>query len=599
MRKKETNQAQHLVKLGSAQEKQDAAQLKQGTAQLKPGTALVIKVLLIFLLLLTTVLTGCQSKTLAPGDEPTSQGEVNAQVEANARVEPSEEYNTASDADVLEDMKKYRFFKGNVLIDEEQSWKSKFEDASHGEGSAQLAVEELIAYDANTQKAYIVTRSLKYTSQHLVTVNDLHGTFIDKRPVDATGELTECYGLGVDQDGTFDLSGLPVRIDQVETRFYTIPATHNTQWVAYRSAGDTIRWSIERIGPPEFALDSQLQQIPMLDTIANTKTYGNRQSAMYEATNRLWNVKGTVDYSYDKIDSAQALDYLRSQIQAIKLANGYVSPAALASLGGDYLKLWEALDQLAHYSHQAASAGQSIFMMPVTNPPEIAQLNREKLTDALDNMTEIGKQSDAFDLLPEGEGFVLDLETRIAALKGAKERYVGLTSPNAEDKAALVERLAPFLGYLQRYEEAVQGLMTKAEGERTLSVHKEALRALMAKGFSEAGAGELNMEAQVEMPQGYPLEVLPIPESGRLVMAEALEGGGFNLTFVDQATEAKLVQKYEALLSRHSEYSKMKIQGMTIITANKAPWSMSVTIGPNQLTEEGGMMVNLTAVPLE
>ncbi|MGL5257572.1 MAG: hypothetical protein ACRC76_11065, partial [Proteocatella sp.] len=46
------------------------------------------------------------------------------------------------------------------------------------------------------------------------------------------------------------------------------------------------------------------------DSISDSKTYGNRESRVYEATSRLWNVKGSFDYSYEKIDANKALDEL-------------------------------------------------------------------------------------------------------------------------------------------------------------------------------------------------------------------------------------------------------------------------------------------------
>lgn len=536
------------------------------------------------ILLTFLCLVGCQPKVnqdqIMDVTNTGSQGESSG--DKDIGVNEAIVFSDVSDTDILKIMGGYGFFIGDVLIDEEQKWQSKYQDASHGEGNAKLAVKELIAYDPATQKAYIIVRTLKYESQHMVTVNDIQGNFSGRSPISASGELIECYGLGQYNDGVLDFTGLPIRMDQVETNFYTRPATHNSQWVAYRSIGDSVRWSIERIGPPEYAVDAQLHQLATIDTVTNTKTYGNRESAMYEATNRLWQVKGTVDYRYTKIDHLKALDYLKTQIRELELANSYVSPSGLASLGSDYSKLWEALDQLAGYSHQAIRAGQSILFMPVTYPEAVAQVNRDRLNQALAQMSDIGKQSPIFGLLPEGQGFAADLEARVVAQKSAKEIYI-----------------APFLGYLQRYEEAVQSLMVLPENERTPNAQKAVLKTLLAQGFSAEGTQALDMAGQVPMPDGYPLEILPVPKDGRLVMAETIEDGGFNLTYIDLTPEAKIIEKYVVLLSAHPEYTKITIQGMTMITANKAPWSISVTIGKNQLTEEGGMMVNITLVPLE
>lgn len=547
------------------------------------------KVLL--LLLVFICMMGCQPNVNQNQD---AQGNESPE-STNSAEAPSD----IEDADILQMLNDYLFFIGDVMIDEEQKWQSKYQDASHGEGNAQLAVNELIAYDPETQKAYIIARTLKFESQHMVTVNDINGNFAGRSPIDASGELTECYGLGQNQGGKLDFSGLPVRMDQIETTFYTHPATHNSQWVAFRSIADTVRWSVERIGPPDTALDPQLQQITLLDTIANTKTYGNLQSAMYEATRRLWQVKGTVDYSYSKISSVQALDYLKTKLNASKVTEGFTSPLVLNSLGGDYLKIWEALDQIARYSHQSLSAGQSILFMPVTYPEDIIHVNRDKLSEALAQLAEIGKHGSVFGLFPEGQSFTAQLIASVDALKAAENDYLGLSGTNSKNKEALESALRPFLAYLLRYEDAVLGLMDLPENERTTNVQKEIIGTLLAGGFSDEGLQALDMEAEVEVPEGYPLAVLPLPDHGRLVLAEVIETGGFNLTFVDPTTEAELVEKYVALLSSRSEYNLMKIQGMTILTANQSPWTMSVTIGTNQLTEEGGMMINLTVVPLE
>lgn len=205
----------------------------------------------------------------------------------------------------------YQFFKGNFVISEEQHWTSKYQDASHGEGHAILNSSEYLVYDPNSQKFYIIARSMSYDNNHKVTVNDMHGDYIQASDINAVGNLDEFYGNGfvINHNDIYliDFSSNPVRIDASKMSIFTMPEINDKQWVEYHSTADNIRLGDAKVFPPYSYQNKNLSKVSLKQSIGDFKAYKNEENLTYEDTARVLNINGKFDYAYEKIDAKTAL----------------------------------------------------------------------------------------------------------------------------------------------------------------------------------------------------------------------------------------------------------------------------------------------------
>lgn len=211
-------------------------------------------------------------------------------------------------------LKNYTFYRGVTNVYEKQSWKSKYADGSSGTGEANYVSEELLIYDGATKKSYIVSRRLNYDSQHLITVNDMSGKFIQKANVNAIGYLTEYYGTGllqikVAEDNSqsaiikyvLNFSNNPVRFDNENNLMFTDPPTKKENWVTYLTTEGTYREGGARVFTPEDLTLNQIGQMPNIENFSEVKTYNSDQTQVWEATDRFWNSAGSFSCKYEKI----------------------------------------------------------------------------------------------------------------------------------------------------------------------------------------------------------------------------------------------------------------------------------------------------------
>lgn len=206
----------------------------------------------------------------------------------------------------------YEFFKGNFVISEEQRWTSKYQDASHGEGRAVFNSSEYLVYDPNSQKFYIIARSMTYDNNHKAIVNDMHGNYIQASDINAIGNLDEFYGNGfvINQNDiyTIDFSSNPVRIDASKMIIFTMPEVNDKQWVEYHSTADNVRLGDAKVFPPDSYQNKNLSKVTLNQSIGDFKAYENEEKLISEDTSRVLNVNGKFDYAYEKIDAKKALD---------------------------------------------------------------------------------------------------------------------------------------------------------------------------------------------------------------------------------------------------------------------------------------------------
>lgn len=228
-------------------------------------------------------------------------------------------------------LKNQAFYKGTVTIFEKQSWKSRGTDGSSGIGEATLTSEEILIFDKDNNKSYIVGRYLSYNSQHTVTVNDMNGKYLGTDNVSANGELTEFYGVGLlmkvdinnasasaNLQNIFDFGMNPLRMDNKQKLIYTNPPPNKEEWVTYISIADTTRLGSARIFVPESRVIEILNLVPGLSNINYSRGYNKDETHAFEATNRFFIPVGTFSCDYKKITNEEAMKEIAKILDKIE-----------------------------------------------------------------------------------------------------------------------------------------------------------------------------------------------------------------------------------------------------------------------------------------
>ncbi|MBS4024658.1 MAG: hypothetical protein KGZ96_03170 [Clostridia bacterium] len=530
----------------------------------------------------------------------------------------------------------YSFYQGVATVMEDQSWESRGTDGSHGEGDAVLTSDEYLVYDETTKIMYILARNLTYRSSHIVTVNDLNGYYLNTANVSAKGELAEYYYLGIVYDGkNVSFSGLPVRFDVNSLMVYTRPATKNTLWVEYTSTADTVRLGSDRVMPPDISTNETLQQLPNLDHISDEKTYGNKETRVYEATTRLWNLKGRFDYTYKKITLEDMLQGVKA-ISDSELNNDTFSKMVepLPEVWKETTKYVDMLDNV-----MVASAGMSTILNGVDDLENSVEGKDVDIIDIIRNQEEFNELKDELKTQLANqredstkrslEGFVLDQED-----ENLKESFLPFTetidvlllrfkdysskideSINLMNQENMDVNLETLHLYVEKTKVESEGLLelfeltrekiTRALVEDPLIRLDEFYREWPIVFYSMEGRkSQVDMENGVQLPLGYPKDIVSIINESSVVMTDVIpstgdDKEGYMVTIKVDKEEIEIVNYYEEVLKKYQEYNRISMAGMTILNANKDDYYITVMISKNSFGGEEEFMVQITIVDEE
>jgi len=298
------------------------------------------------LLLLLTCVSGCFFSK--PGKPPLALATVDSLDEDDLLEAVSRETLTAEERESLKGklLQNYTFYQGRVTIFENQKWTSKWSDGSSGYGDTTLSTDEILVYDHNTQKSYIIVRYMSCTGLHHIIVNDPEGNNIGEADVTHSGELYEFYGTGLlwrknlesavasaemplTDQYTINFGANPVRIDNQRSVIFTYPVPRQRDWVSYTSIAGTERRGDVRMWPPEeYPKNTDLDQVPALSNISGNNTYNANQTWAYEATDRVWIPSGNFSYDYYKISYADAMKEIKRLEAEVTAAGSFGSMAA-------------------------------------------------------------------------------------------------------------------------------------------------------------------------------------------------------------------------------------------------------------------------------
>ena len=130
-------------------------------------------IVILTLAILTTSFVGCTTKKSDPiteGMSDDSEDIINAL--SNDQLTEDERESFAGQL-----LKEYVFYQGRVTVFENQKWKSTGPDGTSGVGDTTLSTDEILVYDRETQKTYIISRYMSCTGWHRITVNDMQGNY--------------------------------------------------------------------------------------------------------------------------------------------------------------------------------------------------------------------------------------------------------------------------------------------------------------------------------------------------------------------------------------------------------------------------------------
>lgn len=575
------------------------------------------------IIILSLPLGGC-GKEDTGSDNPTLINQ-----EEGTEEEIIEEASSEELKDILED---YTYYHGIATVYEDQYWKSKYQDESHGEGNGVLTSEDYLVYDSESKKLYIIARNLTYNSQHEVTVNDLNGNYLKTANIFATGETKEYYFMGIKYKDKVSFEGLPVRMDGNNLEIYTRIETLDDKWVEYHSTADTVRYGRDRVMPPNVSTNAYAGLLPTIDELKDEKSYGNKDVFIYEATTRFWNLKGTFDYNYRKISLEEMMEGVLA-IRDTQLNNESFSKRAellpevwqeTASIGdglsginiasAGLSSIFNTLDDI-----KTSSDGDRRDLVEASRGQEEVLILKDKIKDVL---KEQGDQSATRKL----EGFVLETD---------EESLIQSYPIFYETVEVIYSRIGDYVSEFERaYNEISEANVTDKLEEIALSLRKltdennrmlelfEILGAKIEKSLLtqplmgldelyrewplafyalEGSKSEVNIEEELTLPLGYPKDIVPIVEDGKIIMVDVIPSDtssreGYMITVNSTISEGDISLFYKEALKDLEGYSQMSVAGMTIIEAYWDDYMISILVTKNNLGGEEENTIQISII---
>jgi hypothetical protein len=612
-------------------------------------------------------MTGCNKneKTVLPDMPSEVQGD-----QLQAALEQDQALLESAKEDLL---KSYTFYTGVATVLEEQSWVSKYQDGTHGEGDATFISLDYLVYDPLTDQCYILARDLTYRSEHTVTVNDMQGAYISTGYVNAFGELSEYYGTGLitrkettdasaSQTPTYllNFSANPVRIDAIANQILTLPPTLNMQWVAYTSTADTVRLGVERVLPPDGALNESIDLIPNLSNLSDTKTYGNRESRVYEATTRIWNVKGTFTYTYRQIGYEEAINAIQQirqeaieeelyQALAQNLPEPWQETARVAdrldNISDASARAGSILNELVSSGANANSSPKQAVEIMALNPDfqdavkSIQQIIEDARADqgalrSLDGAiinasaennsgTQQQKIRESYsevklllaEVFSEYETLYAQMQKNLNALKAFAPQGNTMDAQKIqsllEDCMIQSKKAAQLNQKVQALFEDLYTILSDLNALQT--VNKETayqslndLYALWPETAASFTGGNVSVDINqgTTAPSDYPSDVVPLLKDGIIAISEKIPGesgsaDGFMITLKTNLSAEEVLNYYKTALKAAANLENFSAGGMTVLSGSKDGYELSVMITSNSLGGTEKTMVQIALTPEE
>jgi len=628
-----------------------------------------------FLLLLATAISGCIF-TKPKNTADVTEGLIEEDENLESVVKESL---TESERESLKErlLQNCTFYKGRVTIFENQKWNSKWSDGSFGFGDTTLSTDEILVYDANTRKTYIIVRYMSCTGWHHITINDLNGNNIGEADVTHSGELYEFYGTGllwrknlenpnssgtslIDQF-TLNFNANPVRIDNQRNIIFTYPMPRQTSWVTYFSISGAERRGDARIWPPEEnPKNTTLNQVPALNTISGNNTYNSSETQVFEETDRVWTPSGTFSYDYYRISYAEAVAELKKlQLEVIAAGSFGAMAAKLPSAWQETAKLADKMQAVATAANDLSSIVETVKTTDVNDKTRAinaadALANEPKVLSDIktfeQGMAYMGGSTTDDSAMRKLEGVIIEtsdesdagpqqknlkntfnevkqylielfrqyydvyesLQSTIIALResldysdeNSAENLVDLVKSYEEQvqiASELNEQIEILLGDIgvilnDLHQQGDQDDESEyAELNRLFETWKDTLQTLENV--------EIDVTGGVDLPHGYPGDIVPIIDGAVIAIAEKIpgEGGpdGFEITLKTDKSVEEIKEYYTSVLRESDEFEIFSYNDITTLSGIKDEYEFGIMIRKNNLGGTEKMAIQISLTPVE
>ncbi|MCR4393694.1 MAG: hypothetical protein NUV31_04900, partial [Dehalococcoidales bacterium] len=460
---------------------------------------------------------------------------------------------------------------------------------------------------------------------------------------------------------TLNFNANPVRIDNQRNIIFTYPTPRQKNWVTYFSINGAERRGDARVWPPEEnPKNTTLNQVPALNTISGNNTYNSGETQVFEETDRLWTPSGTFSYDYYRISYADAVAELK------KLQSEVIAAGSFGAMAANLPSAWQETARFADKMQAVATAASDLnSIVEAVKATDITdKTGIINVADALANEPKVLSDIKTFEQGMAYMGGSTTDDSAMRKLEGviietSNESDAGHQQKNLKNTFNEVKPylIALFTQYYDIYESLQSTIIALRESLDYSDENSAENLADLVKSYEEQVqiASELNGQIEillgdigvilndlhqqgdqddeseyaelnrlfetwrdtlqtmenveidvtggVDLPQGYPGDIVPIIEGAVIAIAEKIpgEGGqdGFNITLKTNRTSDEIRQYYQSYLREAEDFEIFSFNDMTTLSGVKSGYEFNVMISKNNLGGNEKMAIQISLTPVE
>jgi len=403
-----------------------------------------------------------------------------------------------------------------------------------------------------------------------------------------------------------------------------------------------------------------LNQVPALNTISGNNTYNSSETQVFEETDRVWTPSGTFSYDYYRISYAEAVAELKKlQLEVIAAGSFGAMAAKLPSAWQETAKLADKMQAVATAANDLSSIVETVKTTDVNDKTRAinaadALANEPKVLSDIktfeQGMAYMGGSTTDDSAMRKLEGVIIEtsdesdagpqqknlkntfnevkpylielfrqyydvyesLQSTIIALResldysdeNSAENLVDLVKSYEEQvqiASELNEQIEILLGDIgvilnDLHQQGDQDDESEyAELNRLFETWKDTLQTLENV--------EIDVTGGVDLPHGYPGDIVPIIDGAVIAIAEKIpgEGGpdGFEITLKTDKSVEEIKEYYTSVLRESDEFEIFSYNDITTLSGIKDEYEFGIMIRKNNLGGTEKMAIQISLTPVE